>query len=158
MVIRFDFRDINNGKGLKNEIKLLFPNEGNLNDDELSNKNWICATLDDKQILGGDAENLANGFKKIGINGVLTAWVADLLNKDYFVVDKFGSDSTAIEEMQNPWGRVDHMSSFIFSEYPLRFLIYRPDTCQDRLMVLGPVAFVMEVIKLEGWELYKTDN
>lgn len=158
MAIRFDFREINNGNDLKNEIKLVFPSDGNLNDVELSNKNWICATLDDKQILGGDAENLANGFKIIGIDSVLTAWVADLLNKDYFVVDKFGSDSAAIEEMQNPWGRVDHMSSFIFSEYPLRFLIYRPDTCQDRLMVLGPVAFVMEVIKLEGWELYKSDN
>ncbi len=158
MALRFDFRKINKGRGLKNEIKLLFPGDGNLNDIALSNKNWICATLDDNQILGGDAENLAKGFNKIGIDSVLTAWVADLLNKDNFIVDRFDSDSAAIEEMQDPWGRVDHMSSFIFSEYPLRFLIFRPDTCQDRLMLLGPVDFVMEVIKLEGWELYKTDN
>lgn len=62
----------------------------------------------------------------------------------------FGVDVASIEKLQNPWSRIDHADSFIFSEYPLKFLIYRPDTCQDRMMVMGPDSFVEPLIKLGG--------
>lgn len=155
METKLSSSNVKNINILIDEVRALFFGKGKLNLVELKCKNWTCITLDDNQILGEDAECIVDGLGKMGVSVVYGAWVVDFLNHEYFEVDVFGVDVASIEKLQNPWSRIDHADSFIFSEYPLKFLIYRPDTCQDRLMVMGPDSFVEPLIKLGGWKLYE---
>ncbi len=55
---------------------------------------------------------------------------------------------------------ISHLDSFIFSDYPLRFLIMRPVfTEYNFLYILGEESFIREVIKFkQGWSIKYFDQ
>ena len=146
------FSELKKHDCLRSEIKAICDFKGGLHKDHIRNKNCVYAVLDDNQFLGDDAINLSYALECIGVNFVLAAWAADLQGDNDINVEKNSIDVMKIEKMQSPGCRIDHMDSIFFSEYPLRFLIIRPDTCQDSLYLAGPVNFVKRATKASGWK------
>ena len=154
MEIEIKFNELERFSFLKKEISSFFTEEFIVVDSFVRERRWAHATLDDKQIFESDAINLSNALYAIGCDSIYAAWACNFFSEnDDFFVKRFSSDVSSIEEVQNPYSEIDHLESFFFSGYPLKFLIVRPDTHQQLLHLLGPVDFVSMVAKEEGWKI-----
>ncbi len=60
-----------------------------------------------------------------------------------------------IEVLNNYWHEIPNSDSFIFSDYPLKFLIMRPVyTENQRLYYIGEKSFIKNACKGDCWEFY----
>lgn len=155
MEIEIKFNELKDFLPLKKEVSSLFTESFAVVDFFVKRNKWIYATLNDKQIIGNDAVNLSRALKDIGCDAIYVAWAYNFFKEDDdFFVKKILSNSFSIEEIQKPESEIDHLESFFFSEYPLKFLMFRPDTNQQLLYILGSADFVNYVAKEDGWEIF----
>ncbi|WP_141113361.1 hypothetical protein [Chromobacterium haemolyticum] len=119
----------------------------------LKRKNWICATLDDKQFFDEDANNLASALSEIHCNAVYYGWSVGFDGGGDFDVYSFQPDYSSIIAIQGAESPLDHMDSIIFGDYPLRFCIFRPSTFEKLLYVIGEEGFVRSCCKEFGWKI-----
>lgn len=158
MVIEIDFCEIENATLLKKEVKTLFSNNDYLHLDKLKviNKDWGYAQMEENEfyILEEDAENFSDALKKMNISNVYSACAEDFFSKDKFATLKISADKVSIEQFNNYFHEIPNMDSFIFSEYPLRFLIMRPAyTIQACLFYIGEAGFIQNACKGNYWSI-----
>ncbi|GGY23509.1 hypothetical protein [Paludibacterium paludis] len=120
----------------------------------LRSKNWIYATLDDKQILDEDARNLACALSGIDCDVAYFGWICEFEKEKNFDIYKFQVDCESIVSIQRPESPLDNMASVVFGRYPLRFCIVRPDTFDKLLYVVGEESFVQRCCGAPGWKIF----
>jgi len=92
--------------------------------------------LDNKQLLGADAENLVVALKTLGVDYIFGAWSYELKEGGDITVDKIAVNVKSIEEMQKPESRIDHVDSILFCDFPLRFLLIKTGNL-SRSLIFG---------------------
>lgn len=156
MVTEISFCDIKNAQLLKKEIKLFFLENDHLklNKKEVKNRRWVYAEMEENevQIFEEDAYNLSSALKKISCLYIYNANAEDLLQQENFEVLKSSVKKGSIQELNNYWHEIPNSDSFIFSDYPLQFLIMRPVyTEQARLYYIGEKSFIEKACIGDWW-------
>ena len=127
MVKEINFNEIMNSQSIQNEVRLLYFNFNylTLNKFALDNKGWFYAQMEEheKQIIENDAYDLSETLKIMGCKYIYNATAENLLQQDNFEVLQSSIDVEAIEVLNNYWHEIPNSDSFIFSDYPLKFLI-----------------------------------
>ncbi len=149
------FSEINNNDSLRKEIASFFTQKNlSLITEQVVKKRWSYAQMeqDEKYIYDKDAENLSSALKRIGCSYVYGTHVDHIYDNQDFDVISFSADVETIELSQQFDYLLDHDASFIFSDYPLKFLIMRPVILDySFLYVLGEADFIREVSKNRCW-------
>ena len=153
MVNEINFNEIMNSQLIQNEVRLLYFNFNylTLNKFAVDNKGWFYAQMEEheKQIIENDAYNLSQTLKIIGCKYIYNATAENLLQQDNFEVLQSSIDTEAIEVLNNYWHEIPNSDSFIFSDYPLKFLIMRPVyTENQRLYYIGEKSFIKNSCKI----------
>lgn len=158
MVKLTKFSDIKNRELLRQEIITFFNHDDylSINIEAVKKKGWICAQMekDVKQIFDNDAENLSNALIDLGYTHIFSACFDDFyINKDFTVLE-FSIDKSSIEQYQAYFHEITNMDSFIFSEYPLRFVILRPVyTISAYMYIIGESDFIRKACAEYGWTI-----
>ena len=159
MVKEINFNEIMNSQSIQNEVRLLYFNFNylTLNKFALDNKGWFYAQMEEheKQIIENDAYDLSETLKIMGCKYIYNATAENLLQQDNFEVLQSSIDVEAIEVLNNYWHEIPNSDSFIFSDYPLKFLIMRPVYTENkRLYYIGEKRFIKNACKGDYWEFY----
>ena len=159
MVNEINFNEIMNSQSIQNEVRLLYFNFNylTLNKFAVDNKGWFYAQMEEheKQIIENDAYNLSETLKIMGCKYIYNATAENLLQQDNFEVLQSSIDAEAIEVLNNYWHEIPNSDSFIFSDYPLKFLIMRSIYTENkRLYYIGEKSFIKNACKGDCWEFY----
>ncbi|MDP8100100.1 hypothetical protein [Pasteurella atlantica] len=153
--IQFD--DIKNNNLIRKEINAFFDHYTlGLNQSEVDQRKWSYAQMEAgvNQIFDEDADNLSRALKSIEVPyfyGTYAEYFFD--NKNNFEVAKFCPIEKETIEFSQGLHWISHLDSFIFGDYPLKFLIMKPAfTEKNFLYILGDNDFIREVTKFkQGW-------
>lgn len=156
MVIEINFDEIEKHQLIQREIKLFFLNENylNLNKVAVKDRGWVYSEMEENehQIIEEDAYNLSKTLKRLGCTYIYNADAEDLLQQKEFEVLKSSIDSDSILELNHYWHEIPNSDSFIFSDYPLKFLIMRPVYTENaRLYYIGEKNFIEEACIGDCW-------
>lgn len=159
MVKLTKFSDIKNRELLRQEIITFFNHDDylSINIEAVKKKGWICAQMekDERQIFDNDAINLTNALKELGCSHIYGAHFVNVYKDTEFEVVKMPVKKEIIELVQTDFDYlIDLDDSFIFSEYPLRFLILRPVyTISAYMYIIGEVDFIRKACAEYGWTI-----
>lgn len=158
MVTVINFKEIENHKLMQKEIKKFFldGNYLNLNKIAIEDRRWLYSEMEENehQIIEEDAHNLSKVLKRLGCNYIYNADAEDVLQQKNFEVLKASIDNESIQELNQYWHEIPNSDSFIFSDYPLKFLIMRPVYTESaRLYYIGEKEFIKEACIGDWWTI-----
>ncbi|SJM37863.1 hypothetical protein A1019T_01848 [Psychrobacter pasteurii] len=165
MIEIINFSQIDNKELLRQEIKPFFADDNylSINKEAVKKRGWSYAQMekDVRQLFDEDAQNLSGALHRLGCTHVYGTHFDNIHKANDFSVIKFSIDSAIIELVQTSSFEylIDLDDSFIFSDYPLKFLILRPAyTISAYMYILGEAEFVGEACAEYGWTIAHNDK